>query len=67
MSSREALSYSDHTTAEGESGKEGFQLDHRKSGMLREGSVSDGSSGGNKKSNLNIITFYKQTSSCLDL
>ncbi len=36
MSSREALSYSDHINAEGESGKKGFQLDHRKSGMLRK-------------------------------
>ncbi len=35
VSSREALSYSDHTTAEGESGKEGFQLDHGKSGMRK--------------------------------
>lgn len=36
VSSREDLSYSDHTTAEGESGKEGFQLDHGKSGMMRK-------------------------------
>jgi len=33
--SREALSYFDHTTAEGESGKERFQMDHGKSGMMK--------------------------------
>lgn len=35
MFSREALSYFDHTTAEGESGKERFQMDHGKSGMMK--------------------------------
>lgn len=33
--SMEALSYFDHTTAEGESGKERFQMDHGKSGMMK--------------------------------
>lgn len=35
MFSMEALSYFDHTTAEGESGKERFQMDHGKSGMMK--------------------------------
>lgn len=35
VSSREALFYFDHTTAEVESEKERFQLDHGKSGMMR--------------------------------
>lgn len=35
MFSMEALSYFDHTTAEDESGKERFQMDHGKSGMMK--------------------------------